>query len=911
MTAIKLLIFSNLLLKPQVHCQTDPVGYIRQNTNLLNTKRSLSMTYLDKAVSQIIVKYLEVNTKKGSNIRRQCGTNLNKFLIDGSIFSRLFLKYVWKKNVINSGKIDLQIITVSGLFAAFKLEFQEFDLSFVVSDGKYWRCHYTCNSFCFHILNWNWRVHPELRLNISLQNFLISTQECYFGNLHIAEQTAPNKSFIFCGSHSQFSLYSSKNKLSITLKTQIRISYDMSFKYSLIEKDFIQTKVYETVLRIMFYLPLANTFFESLLIQVSKFQHIVMNITQCEDECWIFDGPAHGLPLVETTDHREIFKTSTFQCLLYVSSQKGNTNVSVHFGPDRSPTFKLFQLENEYSNKPQTFTFPSNTSLNCVVVDIFAKSGHQVNLSISHIHYEDRTKSQTCNYGGMTLYDGFSQTDRITICKAFTAYSWLKSFYSETSNFTIVFYHYEGYSSLNVSLTLSLSKCSAVVIDVCVLERCDGKLDEVISESEAQNLHIDITDRGDRFFTISTTDFNKCVSIQLKQHKHRLHQRKHETHNCHISFKPKPLLETRKLIMLDIVGFLADEALYCGRTAEVKFEGRPDSIHYRELKKDNSVNKTDILHSEGSGRFLRWRLPKRGRSSTQPGNKNLLFKATLRSTGGRTTSPSNDPKVSIYFPQWMTDNWVDFTFNWNISGNNDTEVLSQPIVLSISNDLFPKLPPTNRYSLALTFDEAQNSKHLDITLLVNFSVELPIETFVDTKMPKTETIEYKLQMSLTQNINYISTHGFPFKVSISLAKAVLKQFCTDIRQQDISLTMAWILDTREAVATVQNDVNSIIFRVKLSYGYQSFKITPSLFQYYSEETASQKSWHLANSWCRAKGRHLPIFHSKQDEATFLLAYKEHYLQRAPRFVYRLYIGMKYTKHKMVNWWFHLIPFQPI
>ncbi len=553
-------------------------------------------------------------------------------------------------------------------------------------------CHqFPCNSDCFHILNWNLRVHLELRLNISVQNFLISTQECYFGNLHIAEKPAPNKSFIFCGSHSQFSLYSSKNKLSITLKTQIRISYDMSFKYSLIEKDFIQTKVYQTLIKIIFYLPAASTFFQSHLIQVSKFQHIILNIKQCEDKCWIFDGPGHGLPPAQNSVSREIIETSTFQCLLYVLSNRAKTYLSIYFKALESLVFKQIQLQNEHSKKPKAFTFPSNTSLNCVVVDIIAKSGHQVNLSISHIHYEDRTKSQTCNYGGMTLYDGFSQTDRITICKAFTAYSWLKSFYSETSNFTIVFYHYEGYSSLNVSLTLSLSKCSAVVIDVCVLERCDGKLDEVISESEAQNLHIDITDRGDRFFTISTADCKKCVSIQLTQNKHHLYQRNHDPFdNCHISFKLKPILEPGKLIMLHLVGFLADEARYCGRTAKVSFEGRPDSIHYRELKKDNSVNNIDIFHSAGSGRFLRCILPKR--SYTQQGNNNLLFQAALKSTSGRTISASNDLKVSIYFPEWMTDIWVDFPFNWNISGNNDTEVLFQPLVLSTSNDISQNYP---------------------------------------------------------------------------------------------------------------------------------------------------------------------------------------------------------------------------
>ncbi len=111
--------------------------------------------------------------------------------------------------------------------------------------------------------------------------------------------------------------------------------------------------------------------------------------------------------------------------------------------------------------------------------------------------------------------------------------------------------------------------------------------------------------------------------------------------------------------------------------------------------------------------------------------------------------------------------------------------------------------------------------------------------------------------------------------------------------------MAWISDTRETVAAIMPmRENSISFRVKLSHGEQDFKIMPSILQYHSEKRASQKSWHEANSWC--KGLHLPIFHSKQDEATFLLAYKEHYLQRAPRFVYRLFIGMKYTKYEMVN-----------
>lgn len=38
MTAKNLLLFCNFLIKSQVHSQTDPVDYIRQNTNVLNTK---------------------------------------------------------------------------------------------------------------------------------------------------------------------------------------------------------------------------------------------------------------------------------------------------------------------------------------------------------------------------------------------------------------------------------------------------------------------------------------------------------------------------------------------------------------------------------------------------------------------------------------------------------------------------------------------------------------------------------------------------------------------------------------------------------------------------------------------------------------------------------------------------------
>ena len=116
------------------------------------------------------------------------------------------------------------------------------------------------------------------------------------------------------------------------------------------------------------------------------------------------------------------------------------------------------------------FQLPNTVCLTHVcVVRVNSETGPQINVTLNEIVSEG-IYNPTCKYGGIVAgeYLDNNYEESITICQKHHGQNeQSKSMYSKNSSLVIVLYWYNIYQNIKASLTLSVTRCQSVNIDLC------------------------------------------------------------------------------------------------------------------------------------------------------------------------------------------------------------------------------------------------------------------------------------------------------------------------------------------------------------------------------------------------------------------------------------------------------------
>ena len=192
----------------------------------------------------------------------------------------------------------------------------------------------------------------------------------------------------------------------------------------------------------------------------------------------LFDGPGFQSPILRNTNH--VYETSTFQCTGQISTQKRWMKMEKLF----NYTSSLVNISHisKISSNEQSFkiNLPMSKCLqqHCALY-LFTEEKFQINITLIDMIYKG-PKGERCKYGGYLTGEETvkSYKESLTVCEQHGGdeHHGL-TLSSQNSSLILFVYWYKYYSEISINAYVSLTKCTAVKVDICTLqELCYPKI---------------------------------------------------------------------------------------------------------------------------------------------------------------------------------------------------------------------------------------------------------------------------------------------------------------------------------------------------------------------------------------------------------------------------------------------------
>ena len=205
----------------------------------------------------------------------------------------------------------------------------------------------------------------------------------------------------------------------------------------------------------------------SYFLHVRKLDQIFVQMELIADEYIIYDGPGIFTDKLKKQNYN---KCSTFQCVVHVLREYNAVEAFLNY---YSRPQAITEIKGITAGKNQLMHLPDKKcSDKACIIYISAEFGHHVNATINKV-------STPGNYYPICMYKGLVAAEQLpndykqseTICKSHNEVITKhpsRSFYSYSSTLTLVLFWYKQYSTINVSVMISQTKCEPVEIDVCM-----------------------------------------------------------------------------------------------------------------------------------------------------------------------------------------------------------------------------------------------------------------------------------------------------------------------------------------------------------------------------------------------------------------------------------------------------------
>ena len=172
-----------------------------------------------------------------------------------------------------------------------------------------------------------------------------------------------------------------------------------------------------------------------------------------------YDGPGtHYLLLLP---ERYVYKCSTHQCTVHVLHSINKYTMSLNFS-SMDIKSKLVYLDTDSDISLPNVNCMSKTC----IFDVRYNAGYQVNMTLISIKFQG-PDSEVCKYGGLTAIESLKHEykQHVPLCTNYSSKTWSqRGFYSVNSSLKVVLYWYQPYSTIDVTFSISGTKCDTVQI---------------------------------------------------------------------------------------------------------------------------------------------------------------------------------------------------------------------------------------------------------------------------------------------------------------------------------------------------------------------------------------------------------------------------------------------------------------
>ena len=324
--------------------------------------------------------------------------------------------------------------------------------------------------------------HPDkmFGLNLTFINlfFFSGPNTCIAGNLSITKQLQQNNpekgGTIFCDYHSLQTVYLNYDHIQIKMSLYIDTLYHVDALFSVIDLDLVRSYTTPTLpatLSLKSYHVIKEIIiWQSYSITINKFHHVTLSLSvDSLTKYQVHDGPGK-MSTILTSKYRSTFVCATFQCYIILFSSSVQKKFITYIS-EQLPMHLNFNI-----NITDQISLPLYEchSMYCFVKIQSPNISYQVNATVmTFLYLGTPLDKYTCIYGGLSvtqqLYGG---KESETICEKFNSLNTLqRSFYSKNSSFFLLMYWYEHYSKINLTLNVSLTKCTVVELNYCTIEK--------------------------------------------------------------------------------------------------------------------------------------------------------------------------------------------------------------------------------------------------------------------------------------------------------------------------------------------------------------------------------------------------------------------------------------------------------
>ena len=417
---------------------------------------------------------------------------------------------------------------------------------------------------------WVLKLHKSLRIKITFLDFKIY-KVFGFCPHHVSIRSIFRKSskiFTYCGVMSMFNIYPPDFEVIFQLHMGNAWYVKLDTIFDLISANIIENyklednKFYKSVH--VYHLKLIMTYITTYKILVKKYQKIYL-FTQLpsHSHAIIYNGPGYLTQKIIVQSKSQPIVINSFQIIVQFVTKYAEDMFRGNFLLTYNTLFGDFNTEVLSKTGMEISMSFSSESIHTSSIVLF-KSPNQSLVNVTMVRYKFQgVYDPSCPYGAVSLYEVFNLkniTEIKSICSA-SREGHFQNVYSPTSRMLIVFYAYREYSSLNVTVNVSYTRCQLVRIQSCILfETCLRRyimnlspIRETCCENHQHKL-IAITDKRLRtsdpqmhiFAPVPSGEDKDCTILQMTtdpQFSHPLHEHLYyndrRSHGCsfYLNFK--------------------------------------------------------------------------------------------------------------------------------------------------------------------------------------------------------------------------------------------------------------------------------------------------------------------------------------------------------------------------------------
>ncbi len=490
-------------------------------------------------------------------------------------YSGTFLHHSLDKIDINSTMKRITVKKLSGVMV--NVFPQNFDCD---ARHKKWKaCDFSSVDVHYKFV-WKFHLDKNMRLNLTFIELSFSSgeQDCKNGNLRVFENLTSSHTFYYCGQHPVFGLYPSFSNVLIQLSTSYftLVQHKVVAEFVSFDRDCVVSHHSTTFgfpsAKQLSVITLRNRItIYHYLVQTKKIYCLVAHVhPELLNHAVVFDGPGSLSEIAEYSGSR--FELSSFQCLAKVTVLPHKICVATQFSFTSVSKKQITSLR-VTSNSNQSFKISSidhdAVKVGPFIASLHSEHDHQINVTVTHLHYLG-TESQTCQYGGFVTGQHFGDRykESIPLCKVHGGTKMSnRHFYSDNSSLLIVVFWYKHYSSINISIMATQTKCKALQICPCAYnyychpytlsESCRNYIESVNQANISINRKTDYvppeaeSESHFMYFMINLAD-EECLVVQF--HPNGTDYLNDPGDSCKMSFVDSPIFVSGKEHHYQILG---------------------------------------------------------------------------------------------------------------------------------------------------------------------------------------------------------------------------------------------------------------------------------------------------------------------------------------------------------------------